>query len=113
MINEILPAFRAAIARRLIKSYGMKQKQISEMLGVTQPAISQYNKGLRGKMVEKILSNENLVEYIDKFVGLLLSKNIDINSCICEICEKVRSEGIIDESMKDSMICMLDVVRLR
>jgi len=48
LFMELLPASRAAIAKKLVEVYGLSQKEAGERLGVTQPAISHYTRNLRG-----------------------------------------------------------------
>ncbi len=44
----VLPAIRRKITRRLIYEYSLPQKEIAKRFGLTEPAISQYKKGVRG-----------------------------------------------------------------
>jgi len=44
----VLPTIRAELAKELVRN-GMSQKDISERLGITQSAVSQYIKDKRGK----------------------------------------------------------------
>ena len=41
----IIPAIRSELAKDLLK-LGMKQKKISELMDITQPAVSQYLKSI-------------------------------------------------------------------
>lgn len=49
--SDVLPALRALISKQLIEGYGLTQKEAARKLGLTQPAISQYKKDVRGKKV--------------------------------------------------------------
>ena len=44
----VLPAIRRKITRRLIYEHSLPQKEIAKRFGLTEPAISQYKKGVRG-----------------------------------------------------------------
>ncbi|MEM3391769.1 MAG: helix-turn-helix domain-containing protein [Archaeoglobaceae archaeon] len=48
MVKYILPAIRAMVAKELIER-GYKIKEVAEMLGLTQAAVSQYLASKRGK----------------------------------------------------------------
>lgn len=48
----ILPALRAMVANGLIVNYKMSQMEVAKRIGMTQAAISQYARGIRG--VKKI-----------------------------------------------------------
>ena len=47
-VNEILPGIRAVLAKNLMEKKKMSQKAVAEIIGTTQPAISQYCRELRG-----------------------------------------------------------------
>jgi predicted transcriptional regulator len=51
-VKAIIPAFRALIAKELIEYYQLKQENVAGLLGVTQPAISQYTRNVRGKTLD-------------------------------------------------------------
>ena len=59
----LFPAIRAAIARKLINEHGMSQLKVAEILGITQSAVSQYLKSVRGK---QILQNPEIEEKINR-----------------------------------------------
>jgi predicted transcriptional regulator len=54
----ILPAIRSALCHEL--SGRLSQKQIAALLGITEPAVSQYIKGKRGSKIK--FSNEIISE---------------------------------------------------
>jgi uncharacterized protein len=49
IMAEILPSVRAEIAKELVNTHKMNQSDVSRILGVSQPAISQYVRQLRGR----------------------------------------------------------------
>ena len=49
--TRVLPAVRSIMTRDLLTTYGLTQKQTADLLGFTQPAISQYNREARGSKV--------------------------------------------------------------
>lgn len=57
IIKEVVPAMRAYIAKKLVEAYGLSQKQAAQKLGTTQPAISQYKRGVRGYKSTGLFSN--------------------------------------------------------
>ncbi len=63
----IIPSLRALIAEVLIKKYGYTQVKASEALGVTQPAISNYLSGKRGrKGLEVLRSDETVMKAVER-----------------------------------------------
>ncbi|MFP4001571.1 MAG: transcriptional regulator [Thermoplasmata archaeon] len=65
-VNEYLPAVKAKIAYILYYEYDMKQVKISQVLDITQPAVSQYLSGNRGKTTELSEDIEKAIEEVSK-----------------------------------------------
>ncbi len=74
-IAELLPSVRAKMARELANSYKLNQTEISNMLGVTQPAVSQYLRQIRG--ANKMMSDQNLAGKIRQLCEQLINGKID------------------------------------
>jgi hypothetical protein len=98
MISEMLPGFRALIAKKLMEDHGLSQTQVAELLDTTQPAISQYRRELRGRKTSIFLKNHELLELLDR-----TAKNI-ANGCVkperagvefCKICKFMRDNDIV------------------
>ena len=103
IVSDIMPALRAVVCEELTKTYGLSQTQISKKLGVTQPAISQYRRDLRGKRVQLLKRNEVVMKAVETLSHDIAVKDIkpgEIHSYICDICKKVREEGLICDMHK-------------
>lgn len=90
----VIPAIRSELAKDLLK-LGMKQKDISELMDITQPAVSQYLTDKRGSGIQ---FNDDVKELIRDFADDLYSKNAgksDIISRTCAICKKIKTEDIL------------------
>ncbi len=96
IVWEVLPCIRAALAGELLRK-GLSQKQVSEMLGITQAAVSHYTSKKRGSgldfphdaMTEICMLAEDLVQ------GSVAQH--DLGARICRICMKVRAKtGVCD-----------------
>jgi hypothetical protein len=48
----IIPAIRKCLTLELLKEHNLSQKEIAELMGITEAAVSQYKKEKRGKLVE-------------------------------------------------------------
>jgi predicted transcriptional regulator len=46
--KTIIPALRSLIAKKLINTYHLPQQKVAEMLGITQAAVSNYIREVRG-----------------------------------------------------------------
>ncbi|MCL4398799.1 MAG: helix-turn-helix domain-containing protein [Candidatus Parvarchaeota archaeon] len=112
VMSEIIPSFRAIIANKLLEK-GMTQKDVSKLLGITQPAISQYKSGLRGLITEKMTKNEKFMEYLNEITYKVYSKNLDINLKTCEICKATRDFGVIKEKEIKEFLCLLQIAGSR
>ncbi len=92
-VNEYIPAVKASIAHILYHEHGLKQIEISEILDITQPAVSQYIRGTRGenkdlpdkmqRSIEKV--SEKIYDLHEK--GEVTDKKID--DMMCEICRSL------------------------
>ncbi len=90
----VIPAIRSELAKDLLK-LGMKQKDISELMDITQPAVSQYLTDKRGSGIQ---FNDDVKELISDFADDLYSGNAgksDIISRTCAICKKIKTEDIL------------------
>jgi predicted transcriptional regulator len=89
VVWDVLPNIRAEIAEDLVKR-GVSQREISRMLGLTQPAVSQYVSKKRGYSIE---FSEGVKESIAKLAEDLIQNQVeDPLSRICEICKEMRGE---------------------
>ena len=80
----VIPTIRSELAKALLK-LGMKQKQISELLDITQPAVSQY-------------ISDKIHDMINEFAKDIMDGKADQRDIIpktCEICRKIKAEEVI------------------
>jgi uncharacterized protein len=89
IVWDVLPSIRAAIAEELIKR-GISQKEVSKMLGITPPAVSQYVSKKRGYNIE---FREDIRDAIGKLADDLIEKKVDdLVKRICEICRMLQDD---------------------
>jgi hypothetical protein len=110
VVGDILPALRALITKKLIENFGLTQNQAAQKLGLTQPAVSQYKKYLRGGKIKQLQKNKNLMLIVRKFAVKIVTEKIsskEINLKILEIAHVVVAKKIIhDETMhKEKIPC--------
>lgn len=102
MVKYVLPALRAKVALELIDR-GYRVKDVADLLGLTQAAVSQYLKSKRGQRGMEILSkSEKAHEVVKELVENLASGKITIENevdYLCRVCEILREEGLIEEEM--------------
>ena len=98
IVSDILPALRALTTQELAQTYELNQTEISKRLGITQPAVSQYVKELRGHKVKLLTSNGKVMQAVRSLAEEVAHGEINgmrVHEKICEICKTVREEGLI------------------
>lgn len=105
MAVEVLPTVRALIARRLVENHGFSQQQAADRLGMTQPAISQYKRELRGYKTSIITNDQNLQKIIDSITKRIAAGEINQQEAaleFCDVCRHMRSSGSACELHRSS-----------
>lgn len=89
-VVQLLPTFRSLIARELTNTHGLKQVEVAEKLGITQPAVNQYLHMKRGKNANKYTDTINRIEYKAKIIAKeIMEKKIspqELMGVICDFC---------------------------
>jgi predicted transcriptional regulator len=89
IVWDVLPAIRAAIAEELVRRE-LSQKEVSKLLGLTPPAVSQYVSKKRGYSME---FNEEVKADIVKLADdLIQDKVANLTERICQICKDLRGD---------------------
>ncbi|MCS7129199.1 MAG: helix-turn-helix domain-containing protein [Candidatus Caldarchaeum sp.] len=105
-----IPLLRAIIAKKLVQREKFTQEQVARVLGISQAAISNYLRGVRGwsadwekneelnkwadKVVEAVLRNEPREEIARRINEAV--KNIRSLRMLCEIHKKIEPEIDVD-----------------
>ncbi|MCJ7444414.1 MAG: transcriptional regulator [Methanotrichaceae archaeon] len=101
VVWDVLPSIRAAIAGELVKR-GVPQNEVSKLLGITPPAVSQYVSKKRGYSVE---FGKAVKASISKLADDLMDKSVgDPMERICEICRMLRKDETINDPAKCEFI---------
>jgi predicted transcriptional regulator len=97
-----LPAIRAMIAKELIAEHELKQADVAQLLGVSQPAISLYHRRIRGRSIN--LDNDSDVKSLTEKLARRLSEgnlsHTEFISDFCDICIKMRTKGLLCQMHK-------------
>ncbi|MEM2911894.1 MAG: hypothetical protein QW146_05250 [Candidatus Bathyarchaeia archaeon] len=96
-VKSLLPPARAALAKELITKHGFKQVEAAKLLGVSQPAISLYNRKIRGKALD-LEKDKEIKKLIDGLAHSLAEKSLNQKEFIlkfCEICRTARAKGLL------------------
>jgi len=75
--KSLIPALRAIIAKDLVKKHNIREDKISQMLGGTQAAISNYIRGIRGnpELIKKLLEEKQVASMLTEIRDNLASNN--------------------------------------
>lgn len=96
-VKSVIPAIRSAIAIELTKTYGLKQKDVANLLGVTQTAVSKYTRHVRGTAfnIEKAEEVQpTLKELVVSLANGQMSK-YEIVERLCLTCKIIRRKRLM------------------
>jgi predicted transcriptional regulator len=85
------------LAKELMTQHGLKQTEVAKLLGISQPAISLYNKKVRGKAID-IENDKDVRILIESFAASLVEQHVsrkDFISLFCEVCRTIRAKGLM------------------
>jgi len=97
--NYLLPLVRRLLARELVNSHGISQVQAAKILGVTQPAVSNYLSHEFGVRRNPLEEGEEEVRVMAETLAKDIVDNritqMDMMRAICGLCVRMRSGGLI------------------
>jgi predicted transcriptional regulator len=96
----VIPTIRSELAKELL-NLGMKQKQISEVLDITQPAVSQYISDKRGHGIKFDPEVQNMIKDFAQNLVDGKASQVDIIPKMCQICKKIKAEEVVCQLHKD------------
>ena len=92
----VIPAIRSELAKELL-NLGMKQKDVSELMDITQPAVSQYITDKRGSGIKL---DDNVRQMIKDFAKELAdgeATKAQLISRTCAICKHVETVDVLNQ----------------
>jgi predicted transcriptional regulator len=98
-VKAVVPAMRALIAKELLEKYDMKQKQVAQILGISQSAVSKYAKETRGHAI-RIEEMEAIRPSINTIIHLLINgtdPRTEVLRLLCQTCAIIREQGLMCE----------------
>jgi len=85
-IRKYFSSLRRYIAYLLYEK-GLTQSEIAELLGVSQPAVSNYLRGKRGiKYLDELEKKRDIIE---KMVEEMIKNKVKFDVIICKYCDKL------------------------
>lgn len=92
----VIPAIRSELAKELL-NLGMKQKDVSELMDITQPAVSQYITDKRGSGVKLDDYVKGMVKDFALELSTGESTKADLISRTCIICKQVKTSDVLEQ----------------
>lgn len=96
-VKSVIPAIKATIAKELLETYGLKQNQVAEILGISQSAVSKYTRKVRGYII-KIDEIAEIQPLISEMISLLMDgkyKRAEFIGLFCQTCNLIRSKSLM------------------
>ncbi len=100
VVKEVLPAIRAMLVKELIERHRLSQVEVARKLGITQPAVSQYLRMLRGAGRGSALL-KNIEKYVRGLADDIARGKLKRKQIIERYCMICRSMG------QRELICLL------
>ena len=100
IVQEILPALRALIAKELLETHKLTQQEVAKKLGISQAAVSQYRREMRGFKTKLLEKDKEVIKNIEDLAAKIASDDVDTISSTdqcCLICKTVRNKKLICE----------------
>ena len=95
---SLLPGVRAMLALELTGKHSLTQAKAAEKLGLTQAAISQYRREIRGYNVSILKKDEHIMTEIRKLAESLKSSEVpheQLLDNIYRICMLAKEKGLL------------------
>jgi predicted transcriptional regulator len=96
-VRAVIPALRALIARELYDIHHLKQPQIAMLLHVTQSAVSQYIRGLRGRAID-LEGNPDITALVHSITSGLMTASWTPRQLVkhyCQACRIIRLQRLL------------------
>ncbi len=92
----VIPAIRSELAKELL-NLGMKQKDVSELMDITQPAVSQYITDKRGSGIKLDNHVKTMIKDFAFELSTGESTKADLISRTCMICKQVETADVLNQ----------------
>ncbi|MHA1271649.1 MAG: transcriptional regulator [Candidatus Helarchaeota archaeon] len=96
IVKHVIPSIRGEIVRTLYNDHKMGQKEIADILGLSQPSVSYYINNKRGEPIDIL---EPYKEQINEIIQIIVRQKSfpkeKVFSVICNICDCVKKDGCL------------------
>lgn len=98
----VIPSIRSKLAKELL-NLGMKQKEISQLLEITQPAVSQYISDKRGHEIDFEPDVEEYIKNMAKEMTTGELQPIDLIPKFCHVCKTIKTQEVLCQLHKEKV----------
>ena len=98
----VIPSIRSKLAKELLE-LGMKQKEISQMLDITQPAVSQYISDKRGHELQFSPIVNQYIKDMAKDMTTGKLQSVDLIPKFCHICKTIKTQEVLCQLHKEKV----------
>ncbi|MBN2331001.1 MAG: hypothetical protein JXC85_04235 [Candidatus Aenigmarchaeota archaeon] len=98
-VHDIMPVARALLAKKLVDVYDLSQTDAAKRMGMSQPAISQYKKDIRGMKEVVFRENARFQEIINDIAERIAKGGIKPGQMpgeMCRLCRAINPEDIAE-----------------
>ena len=92
----LIAAIRFELAKELL-NLGMKQKDVSELMDITQPAVSQYITDKRGSGIKLDDQVRGMVQEFARELSEGEATKADLIPRTCKICKNVKTADVLEQ----------------
>ena len=93
----LIPGIRRELAKTFIEKHNMSQKRISELLNITESAVSQYLKAKRGSEMK---FDDGEIQLIEDAARRIVDNHLEANKEIYKLCVSFRGNPSLCEFHK-------------
>jgi len=106
MVQKVLPAIRAEIARIIIFEHGRTQQEAADVLDISRAAISQYLSEKRGADIDfSDVTRGEIRTFTAELLGGLSAK--EQARGMCGVCKYVQKSGWLNKNEPDAGFCVI------
>ncbi len=112
VVENFFPAFRAIISRELIENHKLSQNDVAKKLGLTQAAVSQYVRAVRGSRAKMLERDKTMLAEIKNFASRIAGgiSDAEMVEGFCILCKKVREKNLFEGFYKGAFAEKCDIV---
>lgn len=96
-VKSVVPAIRALLAIELVETHDLRQREVADLLGITQTAISKYTHHVRGRILALGAEDEVMTLIVHTAASLADGnmRGTALARRICTTCKLVREKRLM------------------